>query len=121
MKISSPPKNHRAVELIWSHLGVLHRVTAWPDLAFARQVGRTWQPFEPDPSDAAFGSAAITLDDRKWNQFLEFVPPPERAFMSDFKFGRLAALVILHRCPELRDELAVTPALATFLAIHVSL
>jgi hypothetical protein len=121
MKTRLRPKTLPSSELIWSHLGSLHRVTPWPELAFARQEDGRWIPYEPDPADAVFASAAVVLDERKWADFLDFVPAREREFAAEFKYGRLAALVVLHRCPALLDDLAGTPALLPFVAAHAAL
>jgi hypothetical protein len=110
-----------SVELVWSHFGTLHRVTAWPELEFAAQVDGQWIPYEPDPSDDSFVSAAVMLDRQKWEAFLEFVPVEVSALVRNFKYGRLAALVALHRCPTLMQDLTDTPALVPFVAAHVAL
>lgn len=118
MKSSSAQKIRRSVELVWSHMGVLHRVTPWPELSFSRQSDGEWVEYEPDPSDACFASAAVMLDDDRWRQFLEFLPSRERQFVNEFKYARLAAVVVIHHCPALLDDLMATPALLPFVAAH---
>lgn len=108
-----------AGQLAWSHLGVRYRVTAWPDVAFERLDGDTWRTVEPD--DEAFASAAIAIDASVWRRYLEFVPVAERDFLRQFGFGRLAALRVITAVPELLGELADTPALTSFVAMHATL
>ena len=99
------------VQLTWAHYGRLHRVTAWPEVQFAADHDGRWEAYEPDPSSEAFIAGAIMLDAGKWQRYLEFLPAAGRAFVNAFKHGRLAALVVLARCPALADELAAVPAL----------
>ena len=110
-----------AIQLTWAHYGVLHRVTAWPDLRFETQTDGVWHPFTPDPGHACFASAAAMLDARSWLRFLDFMPAPERAYLTTFKTGRLAALAVLASCPDLLPDLVETPAFTAFLAYHVTL
>jgi hypothetical protein len=49
---------------------------------------------------------------------LEYVPAPERAFLGQFCAGRIAALLVLVRCPDVVADLTEIPALTTFLAAH---
>jgi hypothetical protein len=109
------------VQLTWSHYGVLHRVTAWPELDFEQQLDGRWTPFTPDPGQDRFASGVAMLDRRAWDQFLDFFPSAERAFVNTFKTGRLAALAVLTQCPSLLAVLAELPALTVFLAHHVAL
>jgi hypothetical protein len=107
------------VELTWSHGGELHCVT--PELLFARERDERWTEFIPDPSTAMFASAADGISDVRWSAFLEFVSANERDVIESFGPGRLAALAVIARCPELVEELRATPALVPFLAEHVVL
>lgn len=120
-KSSSRPASPPAVQLTWAHYGVLHRVTAWPDLRFEAQLDGRWMAFTPDPTDERFASAAVMLDAGSWNRFLDFMPLPERHFLETFKAGRIAALVVLASCPDLLADLDEVPAFTAFLAHHVSL
>lgn len=110
-----------AVQLTWAHFGVLHRVTAWPDLRFETQVDGEWTPFTPDPAHERFASGAVMIDARGWQRFLDFMPAPERRFLLNFKTGRLAALAVLASCPGMLADLDEVPAFTAFLAHHVPL
>lgn len=107
------------VELTWQHFGILHRLTTWPDVVLERRVGETWEPVAA--SEAVLDAGAVGLDAPAWRRYLEFVPAPERAFLERFRFGRLAALVLIARCPALLADLDETPAMVAFLAAHVDL
>jgi hypothetical protein len=111
-KLASP-------ELTWSHAGVQHRVTPWPEAAFERLLGEAWVPDEPD--EGTFAAAAIDVRDQAWRRYLEFVPAAEREFLAQFRFSRMEALHVLARCPELLPILSETPALTIFVSAHVSL
>jgi len=106
--------------LHWIHDGYRHRVTAGPEAAFHREVipGR-WE--SEDPSPAALASAALGVSGPAWRRFLEFVPPEVRALLQRYTHGRMAALLVALRCPELMGELHQTPVLAGFLAAHPEL
>jgi len=121
MKPAATQKSARAVQLTWSHFGVLHRVTAWPEVVFEAQHDGQWIAFEPDPASEVFGAAAIMLGRAEWNRYLEFVPAAERAFLEKFRLGRLAALAVITRCPALLGDLDETPILTSFVAAHVAL
>jgi hypothetical protein len=105
--------------LTWSHLGTSYRVTPWPDVRFERLYGRDW--VELSPTEDALASAAQTCGAAEWRPYLEFVPAAVREFIDRFRFGRMEALQVAARCPALVDALLETPALAAFLAAHVSL
>ena len=49
------------------------------------------------------------------------MPADVREFLAGFRFARLEALQVAARCPALVAGLMATPALAAFLAAHVSL
>jgi len=110
----SPP-----VQLVWPHDGALHRVSDWPEVRFERQVGRAWQDL--DPSEDSLTSAAAAISPSSWQEYLEYVPDAERTVLSRFQAGRIAALQVLSRCPDLVTNLIEAPALCTFLAAHQSL
>lgn len=105
--------------LTWSHSGVLHRVTHWPDVQFERLYGTEWIAIAP--SAEALATAAKTLTSADWEPYLEFVPTAVREFMALFAFSRLEALQVAARCPALMADLAETPALTAFVSAHVEL
>ena len=107
------------VQLTWSHHGTRYRVTAWPDVRCERQESERWIPVAL--SEERLDAAGLRLDRGAWKTYLEFVPAAERAFLEPFRFGRLAALLLLARGPEMLADLAETPALVSFLAAHASL
>ncbi len=105
--------------LSWSHTGVSYRFTAWPDARCERLYGDEWIPVAP--SEPALASAAQSLGAPEWAPYLEFTPPEVRAFLEQFTFARMPALLVAARCPTLLAELTETPALTPFLAAHVHL
>jgi len=107
------------IELTWSYYGTLYRVTAWPEVQFERQHDTGWAPVTP--SETVLAAAMLRLDPVVWSTYLEFVPTAGRTFWGQFRFGRLAALLIIARCPDLLTDLSETPALVSFLAAHSSL
>ncbi len=121
MKTNRLSRPTAPLELVWSHCGVRHKVTAWPELAFCRESDGGWTEFTPDPSSFVFASAAVGLDRSRWAQFLEYLPAREREIVSSFKADRLAALAVIARCPALKEDLFAAPALVSFLASHVAL
>lgn len=121
MKLAATQKNARLVQLTWSHFGILYRVTAWPEVAFETQQDEKWVAIEVDPSSDIFAAAAVMLGRTEWNRYLEFVPKAERAFIEKFRFGRLAALAVITRCPGLLGDLDSLPLLTSFVAAHVPL
>lgn len=106
--------------LTWIHDGFRHRASIWPDVTFEREVAPDEWVAE-DPSEAALASAAIGVGAAQWRAWLEFAPADVREFLLGFGCGRLAALLVVVRCPELLAELVEAPALAVFLATHRSL
>lgn len=107
-------------DLSWIHDGVRYRVTVWPEVKFQREsVTGKWRT--EDFGEDVFASAALGVTGNRWRRYLEFVPAAERAFLESFQFGRMAALHVIVRCPALLAELAQVPALAPFLALHLSL
>ena len=111
--ISSP------VELTWSHYGVPHRVTTWPEVRFEQLTDSGWS--EVPPTADVCASAAASLDPTAWWRYLDFVPAVVREYLELFRFGRLEALNVIARCPALLGDLRETPALTTFVASHASL
>ncbi|MGD1031666.1 MAG: hypothetical protein ABSA05_11035 [Opitutaceae bacterium] len=107
------------VELKWSHYGVPHRVTTWPEVRFERLSESGW--LEESPSPEACASAAACLDGASWWRYLDFVPATVREFLDQFDFGRLEALLVIGRCPGLLGDLCESPALTPFVACHASL
>jgi hypothetical protein len=107
------------VELAWSHYGVLHRVTTWPEVRFERLSDSGW--LEEAPTSEVCASAAASLDPVAWWHYLDFVPAAVREFLEQFRFGRLEALQVIGRCPDLLGDLNETPALTPFIASHASL
>ena len=119
MKTKSRTAAALPVELAWSHAGVLYRVTAWPEVALQRESGGQW--LSAEPTDGALAAAAWDIREPAWRRYLEYVPARERAFVAQFRFSRLEALLVVARCPALLDVLEDTPALTVFLAAHVQL
>jgi hypothetical protein len=122
---SSSRRQHAAVSaaspfLSWIHDGVRYRVTVWPDVAFQRETsaGR-WTRVEL--SEEASASAALGVTGGQWRAYLEFVPAAQREFLERFQFGRMAALQVIARCPELLGELTALAALVPFLNAHRAL
>jgi hypothetical protein len=74
-----------------------------------------------DPTEESVASAANGISQRSWQEYLEYVPAAGRVFLDRFRAGRIAALQVLARCPELAADLIETPALSAFLAAHQSL
>lgn len=109
------------VLLAWFHQNRPHRVTVWPDVRFEQQIDGRWLSYEPDPTDAAFGNALEALPTVTWTRYLGFLPERERRWVAQFRTGRLAALAVVTRCPELLADLETTPALMPFLAAHTAL
>ena len=114
-------KNHKStlVDLHWSHLGVLHRVTAWPDACLERNEDSQWEP--TDAGEDELASGMVEVDATAWRRYLEYMPAPERTFVQRFNYGRLAALLMVARGPQLLADLDENPALVPFLAAHASL
>jgi hypothetical protein len=98
---------------------VVRRAGPWPEVRFERKVGAAWH--ELDASEESLASAASALSPNAWQEYLEYVPAAERAFLGRFRAGRIAALQVLARCPDMANDLIETPALAPFLAAHQSL
>jgi len=113
---SSRPKTALFAELVWSHQGLLHRATTWPDVRFERRDEHDWVAVEPD--EATLASAAARLDASAWAQYLDYFPTEIRAFLCGFKYGRLAALQVITACPALLGDLSIAPALTAFVAAH---
>jgi phage terminase large subunit-like protein len=120
MKRISAPKS-APVQLTWSHMGVLYRATAWPDVAFEEHREGKWIAFDPEPASDVFAAAAVMLGRSEWKRYLEYVPESISSLLMKFRTSRMAALSLLVRCPELAAELEQTPALASFLAHHQQL
>lgn len=108
-----------AIELTWSHLGSPHRITAWPEAVLERFQDDKW--VEIDAQETVLAAGMLQVDTPTWRRYLDFIPQPERAFLEKFKYGRLAAVLIAVRCPQLIADLDETPALVAFLAAHASL
>jgi hypothetical protein len=119
MKSRSRSRIESPVELVWSHAGVTRRATAWPEVAFERRSGDAWLPDFPD--EGSFAAAATDVRPATWRRYLDFLPPAERAFVAQFRYGRLEALQVIARCPELLPVLIETPALTVFVSAHVAL
>lgn len=119
MKTHTKTKINIPVQLVWSHDGALRRACPWPEVRFEQQVGRVW--LEDNPGEDSLASAAIAMSSDAWREYLEFVPAAERAFLGRFRAGRIAALQVLARCPDMVTDLITTPVLAAFLSAHQSL
>lgn len=114
------PTANAAPHLAWIHDGVRHRASVWPDVVFEREAAPgEWEAC--DVTEGACASAAASLKLAMWARYLEFMPAAERDFVLQFRFGKMAALQVLVRCPSLVPELQACPALTSFVAAHVSL
>jgi hypothetical protein len=112
--LKTPP-----IDLHWSHLGIAHRVTAWPEVGLERIDDNQWEPTEAGEDE--FASGYIEVESSAWCRYLEYVPMAERNFVQQFHYGRLAALLMVARGPQLLMDLDENPALVPFLAAHASL
>lgn len=108
-----------AVHLTWSHLGGVYRISVWPEANLESLDGERWVP--ASVGEDALASGMLQVDAAAWRRYFEFVPAAERTFLEKFRYGRLAALLIVARCPQLLADLDETPALVSFLAAHASL
>jgi hypothetical protein len=107
------------VDLHWSHLGIAHRVTAWPEVGLQRIVDDHWAETEAGEDELA--SAFVEVNSAAWGRYLDYMPCAERAFLQRFNYGRLAALLMVARGPTLLADLDESPALVPFLAAHARL
>jgi hypothetical protein len=107
-------------ELRWIHDGIRHRVTAWPDVRFERELTPgQWAAHEfPEP---VFASTALGVTAEQWREYVEYVPAAERTLLRNFDYNRIGALHVLVRCPALLPEMLKAPALVAFLAAHLGL
>ncbi|MEO6246373.1 MAG: hypothetical protein ABIQ12_13140 [Opitutaceae bacterium] len=114
------PTTSARASLGWIHDGLRHCVTLWPEIRFERESS-------PDEwSEAVLGedvlaSAALAVSPAQWRSALEFASVGIRELLEKFDGGRMAALHVVARCPELLPELLDLPALTPFLALHQSL
>lgn len=106
-------------ELTWTHFGVRYRVTLWAEARLERLDADRWTPVSP--AEGVLESGMLQIDAAGWRRYMEFMPATERAFVGKFRYGRLAALLMIARCPELMADLDENPALVAFLAAHESL
>jgi hypothetical protein len=117
---ASAPAADSRPDLIWIHDGHRYRVSVWPDVRFQRETAAgKWVVIDMD--EIVFASAALGVTSSQWRRYLEFVPAAEREFLELFQYGRMAALNLITRCPNLLAELKHAPALTPFLTDHVSL
>ena len=119
MKYRTKAKILPPVQFVWSHDNMLHRVSPWPEVWFERQVNGAWH--EIDPSEESLASAAGAISPSAWREYLEYVPAAERTVLGRFRAGRIAALQVLARCPDLMTYFIEAPALVSILAAHQSL
>jgi len=114
----SPNSVALPLSLQWAHYGMLHQITAWPDVRVEKNYGGEWIPVRP--SAELLEAAALELSRRghsaHWDSYLDFVPLPEREFIQHFEFNRVSALLAVAHCPMLLPDLRRTPALIVFLA-----
>jgi hypothetical protein len=104
----------------WIHDGTRYRASVWPDVRFERETEPgVWR--EAELGEDVFASAALGVGTAAWRRYLEYVPAGVRDFLEQFTFGRLAALHLVVRCPDLLPELRQVPALTPFLVRHQSL
>jgi hypothetical protein len=98
---------------------VFYRFTPWPEARCERLYGEDWIALEP--TEAVVASAAQTIGPREWRAYLEFTPADVRAFVEQFTWGRMPALLTAARCPSLLTDLVAVPALTPFVAAHRAL
>jgi hypothetical protein len=108
-----------AMDLTWSYLGVCYRVTVCPEVALEKQVDERWVPAMA--TEDVLASGMVEIEAAAWKRYLEFMPSEERAVVEKFRYGRLAALLLVARCPQLVADIDETPALVAFLAAHAAL
>jgi hypothetical protein len=108
-----------SMDLTWSYLGVLYRVTVWPEVALEKEVDACWVPAVA--TEDVLASGMVEIEVASWKRYLEFMPSAERAVAGKFRYGRLAALLLIARCPQLVVDIDETPALVAFLAAHAAL
>lgn len=107
------------VDLAWSYLGVSYRVAVWPEVALEKEVDGRRVPAVA--TEDVLASGMVEIEAAAWKRYLEFMPPAERAVVEKFRYGRLAALLLVARCPQLVADIDDTPALVAFLAAHAAL
>lgn len=105
--------------LTWSHAGIAYRVTPWPEVRFEKMYGTEW--VRAFASEDVLASAAQSCGEREWRPYLEFIPAEVRALLERFSFARMEALQVVARCGALLPDIVETPALAAYLAAHMSL
>jgi hypothetical protein len=115
----SKKKSFVPLALNWTHCGIACRVTPWPEVRFECLYGEDW--IASSPTEEMLSSAAQTILPSDWAPYLEFVSAEVRAFLLKFSFGRMEALQVIARGPSLLATLEETPALASYLAAHVTL
>jgi hypothetical protein len=108
-----------SMDLTWSYLGVAYRVTVWPEVALEKDVDGRWVPAVA--TEDTLASGMVEIEAAAWKRYLEFMPTAERAVVEKFRYGRLAALLLVARCPQLVADIDETPALVAFLAAHAAL
>lgn len=108
-----------SMDLAWSYLGVSYRVTVWPEVALEKLVDDRW--IAAEATEDVLASGMVEIEAAAWRRYLEFVPAAERAVVEKFRYGRLAALLLVARCPQLVADIDETPALVAFLAAHAAL
>lgn len=117
--VSQPTPSVRA-SLGWIHDGFRHCVTLWPEVRFERESAPgEWA--ECEMGEDALASAALGVTEAQWRAALEFAAADVREFLVRFEGGRMAALHLITRCPELLPRLCELPALTAFLVHHQSL
>ena len=119
MKTKKTSRMAAPIELSWTFSGAWYRLTAWPEVRCERRVSEGWEAVEPDTM--LFAAGALSLEQAAWEHYLEYVPEVERSYLRQFRYGRLGALWVVARCPEVLGALLDAPALTAFLAAHVTL
>jgi len=103
-------------DLSWFHYGTAFRATPWPSICIECETSKGWVPVNPTVD--IFASAAATLSNDEWWEYMDYVPYRVRNIIDKFNYGRLEALFVLNICHTLFDALEETPALISFLAAH---
>lgn len=118
-RVSQPTTSVRA-SLGWIHDGFRHCVTLWPELRFERE-GAPGEWSQCEMGEDALASAALGVTEAQWRNALEFASVGMREFLTRFEGGRMAALHLITRCPDLLAQLRELSALTPFLVQHQSL
>ena len=106
-------------DLSWFHYGTAFRAMPWPAVQIECETSKGWVAV--NPTIDVYDSAAATLSNDEWWEYMDYVPYRVRNVVEQFKYGRLEALYVINHCHTLFDALEETPAIISFLAAHENL